>query len=134
MDASFLPDKCARWGKIKALQGGLQGLGADRGSYLLPQVVGETGGMRGREPPVIHRVETLDYSVARWIQLSNRAVSLAIPWNVPSALRLHRFLEHDRCHRESRSSRRGNTTLGSEPWRSGDNSCHPWFSGWPPDW
>ena len=46
--------------KIKALQGGLQGLGADRRSYLLPQVVGETSGMRGREPPVIHRVETFD--------------------------------------------------------------------------
>ena len=48
--------------KKKALQGGLQGLGADRGSYLLPQVVGETSGMRGREPPVIHRVETFSRS------------------------------------------------------------------------
>jgi hypothetical protein len=42
-------------GKIKALQGGLQGLGADRKSYLLPQVVGETSGMRGEgttsQPP-----------------------------------------------------------------------------------
>jgi hypothetical protein len=39
--------------------------------YLLPQVVGETSGMRGREPPVIHRVETFDTCVARGnLQLS----------------------------------------------------------------
>src|SRR5262245_58531373 len=49
-------------GKKKTLQGGLQGLGADRKSYLLPQVVGETSGMRGREPLVINRVETLTTS------------------------------------------------------------------------
>ena len=78
-------------GKIKALQGGLQGLGADRSSYLLPQVVGETSGMRGREPPVIHRVETLDYFVARGIRFcfQNQSVVFAIPWNVRSGVWLH---------------------------------------------
>ena len=52
--------------KIKARRGGAKaGRGADSQGYLLPQVVGETSGMRGREPPVIHRVETLDTYVAR---------------------------------------------------------------------
>jgi hypothetical protein len=40
-------------------------------------VVGETSGMRGREPPVIHRVETFHYFVARGIRFSfqNREVA-----------------------------------------------------------
>jgi hypothetical protein len=38
-----------------------------KAAYLLPQVVGETNGMRGREPPVNHRVETFHYFVARGI-------------------------------------------------------------------
>jgi hypothetical protein len=69
----------------------LQGLGADRNSYLLPQVVGETSGMRGREPPVIHRVETLTTSsrVGFDLVFRTRAFQFAIPWNVRSGVWLH---------------------------------------------
>jgi hypothetical protein len=47
--------------------------------------------MRGREPPVIHRVETLDYSVARGIRFSfqNQKLAGPIPWNVRGGVWLH---------------------------------------------
>src|SRR5690606_11598716 len=56
--------------KIKALQGGLQGLGADRSSYLLPQVVGETSGMRGEGTTSHPPSRNVDYYVARGIRFS----------------------------------------------------------------
>src|ERR1700733_13730041 len=52
-------------GKIKALQGGLQGLGADRDSYLLPQIVGETSGMRGEGTTGHLPSRNVRYRVAR---------------------------------------------------------------------
>ena len=69
------------WEKNKALQGGLQGLGADHERYLLPQVVGETSGMRGEgttgHPPSRNFVRPC----RAWdsIELSNRGGVLAIP-------------------------------------------------------
>jgi len=51
--------------KKAPLGGAKRGIAQTFSSYLLPQVVGETNGMRGREPLVNHRVETFVTKVAR---------------------------------------------------------------------
>jgi hypothetical protein len=107
------------------------------GAYLLPQVVGETSGMRGREPPVIHRVETLDTCVARvsfscqplrqpLVGTSKLSFGCSKSEQNPGQLAVSRF---------ARSREPGSAGLKAHPhqqpdtWcRSGNWGCHLWFS------
>jgi hypothetical protein len=57
--------RTAKSGKKRPCKGDCRAWAPIETDYLLPQVVGETSGMRGREPPVIHRVETFTCFVAR---------------------------------------------------------------------
>src|SRR3569623_843008 len=98
-------------GKIKALQGGLQGLGAESRGYLLPQMVGETSGMRGREPPVIHRVETFA-SVSR-VGFGCQEPGGRFGYSLERPKRRLVAKNHEQawCQRNARDRRRGNRTL-----------------------
>lgn len=52
------PTNCSQAKKKAPLGGAKRGIAQTFSFYLLPQVVGETNGMRGREPLINHRVET----------------------------------------------------------------------------
>ena len=94
--------------------------------------------MRGREPPVIHRVETFDYFVARGIRLFQNQVSQ--PWLFLGTSELLsgciEIYEHVRCHRKagSRTTRKravsaahlSDWQLVLSPWcsRSGQSTGH----------